>query len=102
MLKKDYQELSDIDKEIMVKKDYIVNMIDYLKLDAFFSEADLKNMIKNNDLAGKQLLENTQKIKIIYEFIVKLLWEKQLEGNKRLARKILDSVKVYERPELTA
>lgn len=25
-----------------------------------------------------------------------------MEGNKRLARKILDSVKVYERPELSA
>lgn len=71
MLKKDYTELSDIDKEIMKKKDYIINMIDYLKLDAFFSEEDLKNMIKNNDLAGKQLQDNTQKIKIIYEFIVK-------------------------------
>lgn len=100
MMKNEFVELSEIDKEILRKKNYIANMIDYLKLDAFFTDEDMKVMIKNNDAAGKQLVENTQNVKKILEFIIKTQWNRRLDGNKKLARKILDTVKSFEKPEL--
>lgn len=40
-------------------------------------------------------------MKRIFEFIVKMQWNKQLDGNKKLARKILDTLKIFEKPEFS-
>ena len=37
-------------------------MIDYINLEAFFSDDDLKQMIKNNDQAGMYIKMNTVKL----------------------------------------
>ena len=74
-------------------------MIDYLHLNVFFSQEDMHTIVKSIDRAGKQLVQNTNKMKLIFEFIVKTQWNKQLDGNKKLARKILDTLKMFENPE---
>ena len=76
-------------------------MIDYLNLESFLDDEELTKVKQNNEKAVKKVWTNTEKVNKIYDFIVKNEWDKQLDGNKRLARNILDSIKLFEKPQLT-
>lgn len=84
--------LSEGERDLLRKQRHISQVINVLRLETFFPAEDIDEMLVNNRLVSKLCRRNTLGTKQLEAFAFTTEWTRILEGNKRLARKILDTI----------
>lgn len=82
----------------MKKQDYHTLLLRHLRCEVFFHGTDINEMMEGCRQLSDDMQETTQDISEIEIFMEDIDWADQLQDNKRLARKLLDAIKLYERP----
>ena len=72
--------------------------MNHLRFEVFFQEEDLNYMMELAKELSKEMRENTDIFNALNEFVFNSDWKKMLKRNKKLARKLLDAIKLYQRP----
>lgn len=85
-------------KEHLNKQDYLTSLVNHLRFEVFFQEEDLDRVMQQVKVLSTDARASTAAFEQLNNFIFNADWKKLLKKNKRLARKLLDAIKLYERP----
>lgn len=73
----------------------MTGLVNHLRFEVFFQEADLNEIMELGKDLSLSLRDNSQTYKELNDFVFNSDWKKLLKRNKRLARKLLDTIKLY-------
>lgn len=89
-------------RELLSKQDHLTSILNYLRFEVFFEEEDLEDVMNMGKRLSSDLTDNSIAFKQLNNFVFNADWKDLLKNNKRLARKLLDAIKLYQRPGVQA